>query len=387
MKLTLSQKSIIFLALLFIFESSSQAFIYRYFSDPVEFCDSKKEFQNERDQSVAIGICNDFKATLPLFKNGFSSFSSQMDGQFISDYEDLLFAKSKSELISTQAKIQVQNFERLKFELTKNGPIESDPELKRLNENAQILASINYKIDVLSHPMPGCFMEKGECAAQRDEYIEKNITPLVERRSEHLLQNPILAQKSAQNFLTEMVEKRLAKHQESFSENFNCIQNEKITMFFSKDKKSKCLDPETLKKKKFDDIYFEFTATDLQKYLLPSLDSGIKSANRLSQLHSKISMGISQLLDEGKSKKSTVKDSNFFKDLHDMRTEIFHDRNLTTDYFVTMSEEDLGHNQNGSSRVACHLIKEQDANNKNAIINSVLLDAATMLIPWGGHSY
>jgi hypothetical protein len=384
-KLIYSQKILILLILLFIFESRSHAFIYRYFSDPIEFCDSKKEFKNEQDQSKALDICHDLKAVLPLSKNSLTSFVSQLDDQFISDYQDLLFAKKKSALISTEAMDQVRNFERLKNKMKKEDSIESNPELKRLNDNAQVLASINYKIEVLSHPMPGCFVtDSKECERLKDEYIEKNITPLVERRSEHLLQNPILAQSSAQNFLTEMVEKRLAIHQESTSENFNCIQNEKISTLFSKDKKSKCLDPERLKKEKLDDISFEFTAADRQIYLLPSLESGIKSATTLSETHRKIEQKISQLLNDGKSDKTSTKSPQFFKDLHELRTNIFHDRNLTTDYFVTMNEEELGQNQQGSNRVACHLIKEQDANNKNALINSVLLDAATLLIPMGG---
>lgn len=353
--------------------NSVQSFVYRYISDPKEYC-------NQAFSSAIENSCVDQDAHLPINPNStISQFSSKLNKDLLSDYNDILDAQRRSRIIAKQAANQIKKFKKQKAKVTDSNLNNKKSKINRINENAQIIATLNFKLEIAKNESPRCFVAKdNECSKKESDFFKDEIAPLLERKAKHLALFPILNQKSATQFIDESVKRRLKRHNQKINDNHNCLQNEKLSNMIKQSYTSKCRSRKGLLLEKSNDYQFKFSNKEAKKYLKDSINSALKSTKELRTRHQSIVEKIDFKLYRKKKRQSPLR----FR-IKGMRDTIFHDRTLTTDYFATLTKQEIGNTKKGSNKYICNILKENDANNINATINSVALDAATLLIPLG----
>ncbi|MEE3078274.1 MAG: hypothetical protein VX341_02975, partial [Bdellovibrionota bacterium] len=193
---------------------------------------------------------------------------------------------------------------------------------------------------------------------------EKKLEPLIEQAALIVSQNPLLGSESIDDFISEKIKE---------GSRFIGVTPYQMDLCKLQKRGKEC---DELEKKYNSYLVGDNVKLDMNEYkkeLKDALDEALKSTDMLEKRHNETIQDIKKVIE---NKKLTN------DDLKDLRDDILGSRKLTSDYFGTSGA--LKDDEGSFGNFHCRLVAEHEANERDAFINSLLLDAALIAIPMGG---
>ncbi|MBJ00420.1 MAG: hypothetical protein CME67_04245 [Halobacteriovoraceae bacterium] len=354
----LFKKIKLFIILVLMLSNKGEAFFYesRWLEDPVASC---AETSPQTDNTT----CDHSPIPLHEFDPDLEAIQNKLEAQYAGPHEDVLSAYKLSNKIIKQAN---DSNELYRAELENHKSNKDSKFLKDLKKDLKLLASIRqgikaintrYFCSVVNERSSRHSSIGKDCARRKQKALE----PFVKAESALVSQKPFLGNES--------IEKMINNHSRQTASQLNLttkrLENCRLRIKSQKDREE-C---ENIREELQPLVDFENVQFDEDVYnetINSALKDSVQATNELITRHQKAR----EVISEDKT-----------KEVEKIRKVIFHDRKLARDYYVSSVPINGTADEKG---FRCRLIKEHQANEDSAFVNSLILDAAVMAIPLGG---